>query len=113
MASIDGPRISQSRISNNQCTGDLLWVYEGLTEYLGKVLHDTQRPSGHRIIFRESGGRSLPLRWTTNTAANGRPLVDTATAVAVYLFFAAGVDELPARVDYYFEGLLLLDGGGT
>jgi predicted metalloprotease with PDZ domain len=91
---------------------DLLWVYEGLTEYLGEVL--TTR-SGLRTP--ETGREELAYVAATYDSRPGRqwrPLQDTATA-AVFLF-DAGEDWSNWRrgVDFYQESeLLWLDVDAT
>ncbi|HTX36157.1 MAG TPA: hypothetical protein VME43_14100 [Bryobacteraceae bacterium] len=85
--------------------GDLLWVYEGLTEYLGEVLSPRSglwTPEEYRdwiaisaaALDRESG-----RKW--------RPLEDT--AVAAQILYSAGDDysEYRRGVDYYPEGTLI------
>lgn len=85
--------------------GDLLWVYEGLTDYLGDIL--TAR----------TGLRS-PEQWHENAAytaamldhragRNWRPLQDTATSVQI--LFAAPPEWTNWRrsADYYPEGFLI------
>jgi len=91
---------------------DLLWVYEGLTEYLGDVLaarsgllnQQQSREEFARLvaIFDQEPGR----RW--------RPLQDTADA-AVFLYDAGGDWSNWRRgVDFYEEGeLLWLDADDT
>jgi predicted metalloprotease with PDZ domain len=85
--------------------GDLLWVYEGLTNYLGEVL---ARRSG---LWSEDDYRE----WIALTAAEmdteagrrWRPLEDT--AVAAQILYSAGDDYNSYRrnVDYYPEGSLI------
>jgi predicted metalloprotease with PDZ domain len=86
-------------------TGELLWVYEGLTDYLGYLLPyraalypaDFYRENVARIAS-EIGGR--PGR-------SWRPLADTAVA-AQQLYVAPGAWTAYRRsVDFYEEGLLL------
>lgn len=85
--------------------GDLLWVYEGLTDYLGDILSA------------RTGLRS-PEQWRENTAYTGamldhragrtwRPLQDTATSVQI--LFAAPPEWTNWRrsADYYPEGFLI------
>ena len=85
--------------------GDLLWVYEGLTDYLGDIL------SGR------TGLRS-PEQWRENAAYTGamldhragrtwRPLQDTATSVQI--LFTAPPEWVNWRrsADYYPEGFLI------
>jgi len=91
---------------------DLLWVYEGLTEYLGEIL--TTR-SGLRTP--ELGREELAYVAGTYDDRPGRkwrPLQDTATS-AVFLY-DAGADWSNWRrgVDFYQEGeLLWLDVDST
>jgi predicted metalloprotease with PDZ domain len=84
--------------------GDLLWVYEGLTEYLGWVLGAR---SGLETL--EDAKQNL-ARFALNMDAPGRawrPLVDTAIA-AQTLYGAPGAGTSMRRsVDYYTEGLLI------
>jgi predicted metalloprotease with PDZ domain len=85
--------------------GDLLWVYEGLTDYLGDILSA------------RTGLRS-PEQWRENTAYTAamldhragrtwRPLQDTATSVQI--LFAAPPEWTNWRrsADYYPEGFLI------
>src|SRR5580765_6072660 len=85
--------------------GDLLWVYEGLTEYLGKVL-----PARSGLWtpenFRESIA-AVAAEMDNQTGRNWRPLVDTATAVQFTYSSPRAWMNSRRRVDYYFEGLLL------
>ena len=85
--------------------GDLLWVYEGLTEYLGEIL--TPR-SGLWTPeeYRESlAGTAAQL--DNEYGRSWRPLEDT--AVAAQLLYTAGDDYGAYRrgVDYYPEGTLI------
>ncbi|HYW74839.1 MAG TPA: hypothetical protein VE961_27685 [Pyrinomonadaceae bacterium] len=85
--------------------GDLLWVYEGLTEYLGKVL-----PARSGLWtpenFRESVA-AVAAEMDNQSGRNWRPLVDTATAVQFTYSSPRAWMNYRRRVDYYFEGLLL------
>jgi predicted metalloprotease with PDZ domain len=85
--------------------GDLLWVYEGLTEYLGEILAPR---SGLRSAedFRESLAGSAAALDTTS-GRTWRPLEDT--AVAAQILYGAGNDYADYRrgVDYYPEGTLI------
>jgi predicted metalloprotease with PDZ domain len=85
--------------------GDLFWVYEGLTNYLGWVL----------------AGRSglLPDEWATDSLAmmsaildhragrSWRPLADTAVAAQLLYLAAPEWASLRRGVDFYSEGTLL------
>jgi len=85
---------------------DMLWTYEGLTEYLGYLL--TARsglwtPDQYRQNLALIAARFGPAR----PGRNWRPLVDTATAAQV-LYFAPGEWANWRRgVDFYDEGVLL------
>ena len=85
--------------------GDLLWVYEGLTEYLGEILAPR---SGLRSAedFRESLAATAAALDTTS-GRKWRPLEDT--AVAAQILYEAGNDYADYRrgVDYYPEGTLI------
>jgi predicted metalloprotease with PDZ domain len=85
--------------------GDLLWVYEGLTEYLGKVL-----PSRSGLWTSENFHESMAAVAAEMDNQSGRmwrPLVDTATAVQITYSSPRAWMNYRRRVDYYFEGLLL------
>jgi predicted metalloprotease with PDZ domain len=87
--------------------GDLLWVYEGLTQYLGQVL------AARSGLFGEGAGgfrEELALEAGEMTAHAGRTwrsLGDTATAASI--LYGARNDGTAWRrsVDYYPEGALL------
>ena len=85
--------------------GDLLWVYEGLTEYLGWVL--TAR-SGLVTLDMSRQFLALDAATLDNRAGRDwRPLGDT--AVAAQLLYEARTDWESSRrgVDFYDEGLLI------
>ncbi|MDE1154805.1 MAG: M61 family peptidase [Acidobacteriaceae bacterium] len=86
--------------------GDLLWVYEGLTEYLGDVL--TSR-SGiwSPEVYRD---RLATVYGYLNDARQGRTwrdLQDTATAAQLLYSAGGAYDAWRRNVDYYDEGELL------
>ena len=85
--------------------GDLLWVYEGLTEYLGKVL-----PARSGLwtpeTFRDAIA-AVAAEMDNQSGRKWRPLVDTATAVQITYSSPRAWMNYRRRVDYYFEGLLL------
>jgi predicted metalloprotease with PDZ domain len=85
--------------------GDLLWVYEGLTEYLGEILAPR---SGLRTPedFRESLAEAA-ADLDNKFGRTWRPLQDT--AVAAQILYGAGQDYDNYRrdVDYYTEGTLI------
>jgi predicted metalloprotease with PDZ domain len=85
--------------------GDLLWVYEGLTEYLGDVL--TAR-SG--IWTPEQYRDALALSAATLDARPGRTwrdLSDTAVSAQILIDASDGWDNWRRNVDYYPEGELI------
>jgi predicted metalloprotease with PDZ domain len=85
--------------------GDLLWVYEGLTNYLGEIL--TPR-SGlwSAEDYRESLAETA-AELDNKYGRTWRPLEDT--AVAAQVLYEAGSDyqSLRRSVDYYPEGSLI------
>ncbi len=85
--------------------GDLLWVYEGLTEYLGAVLatrSGLQTPEQWRDNLANSGGRL-----TFESGRSWRPLVDT--AISAQVLYGAREDYAGLRrgVDFYSEASLV------
>jgi predicted metalloprotease with PDZ domain len=95
------------------CTADfhtpqktrLLWVYEGLTEYLGEVLmvrSGLLSPEEYReslaATIREQS-RHVGRRW--------RPLEDTAVASHMLRQASSNWNDLRRSQDYYFEGMLI------
>ena len=91
---------------------DLLWVYEGLTEYLGEVL-TTRSGLWNAEQGREELAR-LAAVFSTRPGREWRPLQDTADA-APFLYEADGEWQNWRRsVDFYEEGeLLWLDVDST
>jgi predicted metalloprotease with PDZ domain len=85
--------------------GDLLWVYEGLTQYLGQVL------AARSGLFGESGFiDELAIEASSMSLQAGRswrPLGDTATAASI--LYGSRPDGASWRrgVDFYYEGSLL------
>ena len=85
--------------------GDLLWVYEGLTQYLGEILAPR---SGLRSAedFRESLAATA-ADLDHKYGRTWRSLADT--AVAAQILYGAGddYDNYRRNVDYYPEGTLI------
>jgi predicted metalloprotease with PDZ domain len=90
---------------NTPMKTDLLWVYEGLTEYLGSIL--TAR-----------SGLYLPGEWREELAYHAatfdsragrtwRPLQDTADAAQLLYFAYPSWEDYRRSTDYYDEGLLI------
>ena len=86
--------------------GDLLWVYEGLTEYLGDILAarcGIWEPS----VYRD---RLATIAGYLNDARPGRTwrdLQDTATMAQVLYYTGGPYDNYRRDTDYYDEGELL------
>jgi predicted metalloprotease with PDZ domain len=85
--------------------GDLLWVYEGLTNYLGEILTPRSglwSPEDYRESLAETAAE-LDNKY----GRTWRPLEDT--AVAAQVLYEAGNDyqSLRRSVDYYPEGTLI------
>ncbi|MGB8590081.1 MAG: hypothetical protein WA755_13820 [Candidatus Acidiferrales bacterium] len=84
---------------------DLLWVYEGLTEYLGNVL--TARSGLYAPAQYEEHLAAIAAELDHTPGRTWRPLQDTADA-AQLLYFAGGDWENWRRsTDYYDEGELI------
>ena len=82
--------------------GDLLWVYEGLTHYLGWVL---MARSGLASFDDSRDFVARAVRTVDVPGRTWRPLVDTATAAQISGGGAGA--SLRRGVDYYEEGLLI------
>lgn len=86
--------------------GDLLWVYEGLTEYLGDVLA-TRSNIWNGPIFRD---RLASIWGQYDVARPGREwrnLQDTATSAQILNYAGGAYDNWRRALDYYDEGELL------
>ncbi len=85
--------------------GELLWVYEGLTQYLGKVL-----PARSGLWtpedFREAMA-AVAAEMENQSGRAWRPLVDTAVAVQFTYPSPRAWMNYRRRVDYYDEGSLV------
>ena len=85
--------------------GDLLWVYEGLTEYLGAVMaarSGINTPAQFRDWLAMNGAH-----FDHESGRNWRPLADT--AISAQILYGAREDYADARrgVDFYGEAALL------
>ena len=85
---------------------DLLWVYEGMNQYLGDLLSfrtQIRKPSDYPEYLAQ-----LYASYATEPGRNTDPLIDTTTA-APYLYLAAGAYSSIRRTagDFYGEGELL------
>ena len=85
--------------------GELLWVYEGLTEYMGYVL-PTRAGLWTPEVFRETIAYDAAMM-ATQGGRNWRPVVDTARAVQFTYGEPRGWRNVRRGVDYYYEGDLV------
>ncbi|HQU84727.1 MAG TPA: hypothetical protein PKY59_16430, partial [Pyrinomonadaceae bacterium] len=85
--------------------GELLWVYEGLTQYLGRVL-PTRSGLWTEEMFREAVAETA-AQMDFQTGRRWRPLVDTARAVQFTYSSPRTWRNERRRVDYYDEGSLI------
>ncbi len=84
---------------------DLLWVYEGLTEYLGNVLASRsglRTPQEFRDIV-----ASVYADMDATTGRATRPLLDTATQAGWLYFGTPQYAHMRRAVDFYPEGILI------
>jgi predicted metalloprotease with PDZ domain len=84
---------------------ELLWVYEGLTQYLGKVL-PTRSGLWSADDFREAMA-AVAAEMENQSGRQWRPLVDTAVAVQLTYPSPRAWMNSRRRVDYYDEGSLV------
>ena len=85
--------------------GELLWVYEGLTEYMGYVL-PTRAGLWTPEIFRETIAQDAAMM-AQQQGRNWRPVADTARAVQFTYPSPRGWRNERRGVDYYYEGGLV------
>ena len=85
--------------------GELLWVYEGLTQYLGKVL-PARSGLWTAEDFREALA-AVAAEMENQSGRQWRPLVDTAVAVQFTYPSPRAWMNYRRRVDYYDEGSLI------
>lgn len=85
--------------------GDLLWVYEGLTEYLGEILTPRSGLSTPELYREELAITAAML--DTEVGRQWRPLQDTATAAQVLYSARSDYNDYRRSVDYYPEGTLI------
>ncbi|HEX6718924.1 MAG TPA: hypothetical protein VF088_17585 [Pyrinomonadaceae bacterium] len=85
--------------------GDLLWVYEGLTQYLGHVL-PARSGLWSADDFHESLA-AIAAELEMQSGRQWRPLVDTAVAVQFTYPSPRAWMNYRRRVDYYDEGSLI------
>ncbi len=86
--------------------GDLLWVYEGLTQYIGELL---SARAGMRSVEAYREALAATAAYLDHQAGrNWRPLQDTATAAqTLYLITGKGWFSYRRGVDFYDESWLI------
>ena len=90
---------------NEPMQGNLLWVYEGLTEYLGEILTPRSGLSTPADFLDELAAEAAELDRKAGRA--WRPLEDTAVAAQILYGARADYSDLRRSVDYYTEGTLI------
>jgi predicted metalloprotease with PDZ domain len=90
---------------NEPMRGDLLWVYEGLTEYLGEVLA-TRSGLGTPERFRDWLAREASLL-DQSAGRKWRTLADTSISAQILYGSREDYSALRRSVDVYSEGALL------
>jgi predicted metalloprotease with PDZ domain len=85
--------------------GDLLWVYEGLTEYLGNVL--TARAGLHTAEQYRDGLAIVAARMSGVTGRAWRPLQDTNDEAQILYNTSRDWQNWRRSVDFYDEGELV------
>jgi predicted metalloprotease with PDZ domain len=85
--------------------GELLWVYEGLTEYLGEILTPRSGLSTAQDFFDSLAMEAAAL--DKEEGRTWRPLADTAVAAQVLYNARQDYGDLRRSVDYYEEGTLI------
>jgi predicted metalloprotease with PDZ domain len=85
--------------------GDLLWVYEGLTNYLGEVLAPRSGLWSAEDYRESLAGTAADL--DHKFGRTWRPLEDTAVAAQVLYQTGGDYGNLRRSVDYYPEGTLI------
>ncbi len=85
--------------------GDLLWVYEGLTQYLGFVLTARSGLWTNDQFMQETAETAAALNHTPGRT--WRPLQDTADAAQILYGSAQEFENWRRSVDFYPEGFLI------
>jgi predicted metalloprotease with PDZ domain len=85
--------------------GDLLWVYEGLTEYLGDVL--AARCGIWTLDQYKQRLSTIAAQYDNRPGRTWRNIQDTATAAQILYDAGGGWDNWRLNVDYYDEGELI------
>ena len=85
--------------------GALLWVYEGLTEYLGEILTPRSGLSTTQDFLDSLAADAAAL--DRNEGRKWRPLEDTAVAAQILYDTRGDYNDLRRGVDFYPEGTLI------
>lgn len=85
--------------------GELLWVYEGLTNYLGEILAPRTGLETKADYFDRLAGQAAQL--DRQNGRTWRPLEDTAVAAQSLYASRADYGDLRRSTDFYDEGTLL------
>ncbi len=85
--------------------GDLLWVYEGLTEYLGDVL--AARSGIWTAEQYKQRLSTIAAEYDNRPGRTWRNIQDTATSAQILYAAGGGWDNWRLSVDYYDEGELI------
>ncbi len=85
--------------------GDLLWVYEGLTQYLGEILSARSGLFTQQQFLDEAAETAAMLDHTPGRS--WRPLQDTADAAQLLYGAPNEFESWRRSVDYYPEGFLI------
>jgi predicted metalloprotease with PDZ domain len=86
--------------------GDLLWVYEGLTQYLGEILTARSGLWTKQQFLDEAAETAASLNDAT-PGRQWRPLQDTADAAQILYGALPEFESWRRGVDYYPEGFLI------
>ncbi len=90
---------------NQPMKGELLWVYEGLTEYLGEILTPRSGLSTAQEFYDSLAMEAAAL--DKEEGRTWRPLEDTAVAAQVLYGSRADYQGLRRGTDFYEEGTLI------
>jgi predicted metalloprotease with PDZ domain len=90
---------------NTPMKGELLWVYEGLTEYLGEILTPRSGLSTAQEFYDSLAIEAAAL--DREEGRTWRPLEDTAVAAQVLYDARSDYQNLRRGTDFYEEGVLI------
>lgn len=99
------PAIELSADYQTPMEGNLLWVYEGLTQYLGGLLA-TRSGLWTPEYYRENVA-TIAGRFDVQPGRTWRPLSDTATAAQIVFGSSSAWESLRRGTDFYDESVLL------